>query len=333
MLSKNISGHAKGFPRAMPPGLIGSELSATPTQYLSSTMEESSLFPPISRKSAISLGSETDPNDYVNSARKSQTRGSVPASLSSTPLKFPTIDRANSTSIASLPGSRSTRHRSMTRELRSSYCRSPSCPSNLNIRRDFNNVDANIFNRYENANESDSNESSFREEKGNVLPSIFSKDSSQRVDKSSRTEKKKRDRTNSLSIRRTESFMQPVHQVGDQSLPGTNRELEPRQGQATALLLPIRNTTQTNKKKKKRRTRISSESETDTPRNTDSEKNTTRLCYNRKSDDALDVIARENELYDEDVDTPRAIEITSSRKIKQWINNNKHSHSESEIKA
>ncbi|XP_060575202.1 uncharacterized protein LOC132732734 [Ruditapes philippinarum] len=315
----------------MPPGLVGSELSATPSQYLKSTMDES-LFPPISRKSAISLGSETDPNDYVNSSRKSQTRGSVPASLASTPLKFPTIDRANSTSIASLPGSRSTRHRSMTRELRSSYCRSPSCPSNLNIRRDFNNVDTNIFNRYENANESDSNESTYREEKANVLPSIFSKDSSPRVDKSSRRDKKK-DRTNSLSIRRTESFMHQTHQVGEQSLPNTGREIEQRQGQATALLLPIRNTTQTNKKKKKRRGRVSSESETDTPRNNDSENNTSRICYNRKSEDALDVIARENELYDDDLDTPRAIEISSSRKMKQWISNSKHSRSESEIKA
>ncbi|XP_053374447.1 uncharacterized protein LOC128546996 [Mercenaria mercenaria] len=328
----------------MPPGLIGSELSATPPQYLQSTMEESSLFPPISRKSAISLGSETDPSDYINhSARKSHTRGSVPVSLSSTPLKFPTIDRANSTSIASLPGSRSTRHRSMTRDLRSSYCRSPSCPSNLNIRRDFNNVDANIFNRLENASESDSNESTGREEKGSVLPSIFSKDSSPRADKSTARRDKKKDKTNSLSVKRTESFKHPVHQVADQSylqqsLPNTNREIEQRQGQATALLLPIRNTTQTNKKKKKRRSRISSDSDADalenTPRNCDSENNKSRMRYSRKSEDALDVIARENELYDDDdMDTPRAIEITSSRKVKQWMNSNKNSHSESEIKA
>lgn len=321
----------------MPPGLIGSELSATPPQYLQSEMEESSLFPPISRKSAISLGSETDPSDYCNpSDRKSQTRGSVPASLSSTPLKFPTIDRANSTSIASLPGSRSTRHRSVSRDLRSSYCRSPSCPSNLNIRRDFNN-DANIYIRKESTDEGELNDLSAREDKVSLLPSIFSKDSSPRMDKSSSRRDKSKDRTNTLSIRRTESFMHPRHPVSDQNLSQTSREMEQRQGQAAALLLPIRNTTQTNKKKKKRRARMSSDSEAETlentPRNFDLENNKSRLRYNRSSEDALDVIARENELYDDDMDTPRAIEISSSRKVKQWMSNNKHSHSESEIKA
>lgn len=319
----------------MPPGLIGSELSATPPQYLHSSMEESSLFPPISRKSVLSLGSDTDPSDYCNpSDRKSQTRGSVPASLSSTPLKFPTIDRANSTSIASLPGSRSTRHRSVSRDLRSSYCRSPSCPSNLNIRRDFNN---DMFNNKENSNEAVSVDSTAREDKVSLLPNIFSKDSSPHIDKSSSRREKSKDRTNALSIRRTESFMHPVHQVPEHTLPHTSREMDQRQGQAAALLLPIRNTTQTHKKKKKRRGRMASDSEAETaentPRNFDFENNKSRMRYNRSSEDALDVIARENELFDDDIDTPKAIEISSSRKVKQWMSNNKHSHSESEIKA
>lgn len=330
----------------MPPGLNGSDFSASPAYYLKTGMEESALFPPISRKSAISLGSDTDPNDFcIPCDRKTQTRGSVPASLASTPLKFPTIDRANSTSIASLPGSRSTRNRSITRDLRSSYCRSPSCPSNLNMRRDFNQVEVNIFSRkesLESLNDSHTKDLSVREERGNLLPNIFSKDLTNVRDKPKGHPRRERnnDIPNSLTLRRSESFMQTMNQCGEGPTSFNSRDKEQRQGQTTALLLPIRNTSQTNnnKKKKKRRNRIS-ESDGDlsenTPRNfeTDCVKPRNSMRYNRKSDDALDVIARENDLFDEDeMDTPRAIEINSSRKVKQWIQNN-HSHSESEITA
>lgn len=334
----------------MPPGLVGSELLATRPQYLKTSMDEASLFPPISRKSAISIGSDTDPNDFCNPIdRKNPTRGSVPPSLASTPLKFPTIDRANSTSIASLPGSRSTRNRSITRDLRSSYCRSPSCPSNLNMRRDFNQMDVNIFSRkesFENLHDSSANDLSVREEKGNVLPNIFSKDFNNVRGKGKENARrdKSKDTTNALSLRRSESLTQSVNQLEEHSAPVSSRDTgqnTQRQGQAAALLLPIRNTSQTNnnnKKKKKRKNRISSDADGElsenTPRNVETDCVKPVVRYNRKSDDALDVIARENEMFDEnDIETPRAIEINSSRKVKQWIKSNQHSHSDNEIKV
>lgn len=321
----------------MPPGLAVSELTATPPQYMQLAMDESSLFPPISRKSDLSLGSETDSSDYFSQTeRKSHTRSSVTASLSSSPLKFPTIDHANPTSFSSLPCSRSTRHRSMTRELRSSYCRSPSCPSNLSVKRDCSNVNTNISSRKENRCDSETRS----DEKGSVLPNIFSKDSSPRADKSTWRREKQKDISTTLTLRRTDSFIHPIKsdRATEPSAPLTNRDVEQRQGQAAALLLPIRNTTQTNKKKKKRRSRIVADQETDfqenTPRNFDSDCIKSQMRYSHKTEDALDVIARENEHYDDtELETPRAIEINSSRKVKQWINGNPHSHSESEIKV
>ncbi|XP_052766630.1 uncharacterized protein LOC128207634 [Mya arenaria] len=352
----------------MPPVYIGADLAgATLTHH--QTMEES-LFPPISRKSAISIGSETDPSDFCNSSPHERkvltTRGSVPAlSLSSSPVKFPTIDRANSTSIASLPGSRAMRHRNMTRELRSSYCRSPSCPSHLDMNR--TNVEFNSYNKRHSNTDQESSDvgSTDVEEKVSKLPSIFSsKNPSDRYerDESPRRDKN-RDKLNALSLRRSESLLHAFHSNSDSKAQLSSRDADQRQSQTAALLLPLRtNPTVNNKKKKKRRTRRTSDSESEprenTPRNhpetsrkdpdtslniPDSSRNlpdTSRKyadVHKQSSkqscdtDDALNAIARENDLYDEEMDaTPRAIEISPSRKVKQWINNNQK---EGHIKA
>lgn len=316
----------------MSPGLLTSELGLTfppPTQH--KAMDES-LFPPIARKSAISLSSESDPNDFCNGERKIHTRGSVPASLSSSPVKFPTIDRANSTSVASLPGSRATRHRPNIRELRSSYCRSPSCPSHLEISREFNHsVEYNLIKsdrgpRTE-TDHSDS-ETPDHDDTFSKLPSIFSKDCVGRFNdgKGNRGREKNRDRLSQLSLRRSESFMRTLsHPSAGNAAPLSNRENEPRQNQSSALLLPIRTNAQMNKKKKKRRQKMSSDSDDETAENTP--RNCTNAEFGKRhsmeSDDALNAIARENDMYDDDVDsTPRAIEISSSRKVKQWMNTN-----------
>lgn len=324
----------------MPPGLIGTELSATPPQHIRSTMEESRFFPPISRKSEISICSESDPNEFANSERRIHTRGSVPASLSSSPLKFPTIDRANSTSVASLPGSRSTRHRSITKEFRASYCRSPSCPSHLDMRKDFNR-EMNLFKHRDSFTETPNGErrdSPCRDDNGSLLPNIFSKEiNSTRSEKPKGASRRERNQ-DKLALRRTESLMNACITTGETPGPVSNRDMEQRQGPAAALLLPLRNTnSQSNKKKKKRKTKLQADDDAEeiTPRNIDCGNNgKSRALYNRKSDDALDVLARENDLYDDsDVETPRAIEINSSHKVKQWINKNKHTHPENEIKA
>ncbi|KAL4238237.1 hypothetical protein ACF0H5_002950 [Mactra antiquata] len=322
--------------KVMSPGLIGSEVSATPPQQLRSTMDEPRFFPPISRKSDISICSESDPNDFCNPAeRRIHTRGSVPASLSSSPLKFPTIDRANSTSVASLPGSRSTRHRSITKEFRTSYCRSPSCPSHL----DFRNHETKLLKHTDSFRESPDGETSvspYLEDSGTFLPNIFSKDNnSSRVEKS-KASSRDRHPEKPIPLRRTESLMNAC--VSSMESPGTNRTVEARQGQAAALLLPLRNTnSQTNKKKKKRRPKPPADDDVgeNTPRNNVTDSNDkSRARHNRKSEDALEAIARENDIYDDsDMETPRAIEINSSRKVKQWIKNNKHSHPENEVKA
>lgn len=317
----------------MSPGLLTSELGLTfppPTQQ--KRMDES-LFPPIARKSAISLSSETDPNDYCNQdERKIHTRGSVPASLSSSPVKFPTIDRANSTSVASLPGSRSTRHRPNIRELRSSYCRSPSCPSHLDVSREFNHsVEYDLIKSDRGPRAVlDDMDSYDNEDTFSKLPSIFSKDCGGRFAESKgiRGRDKSRDRLNHLSLRRSESFMRTLsHPSVGNTPPSSNRDNEPRQSQASALLLPIRNNPQTNKKKKKRRSRVSPDSDDETaentPRNCNSKELGNRLSLDRDNEEALNAIARENDMYEDDLETtPRAIEISSSRKVKQWMNNN-----------
>lgn len=314
----------------MPPGLLTSEVGLSFPPLSHQKRMDESLFPPIARKSAISLSSETDPSDYCNGEeRKIHTRGSVPASLSSSPVKFPTIDRANSTSVASLPGSRSTRHRSNMRDLRSSYCRSPSCPSHLDISREFNHsVEYNLV-QSDRGPRSDLDNSEDLEDSFSKLPNIFSKDIGGRFmdGKANRGRDKNRDKLSQLSLRRSESFMRTLsHANVGNTHPLSNRENEPRQNQAAALLLPIRTNPQTNKKKKKRRQKVSSDSEGETsdntPRNEDLNK---RLSGERDGDDALNAIARENDLYEyeDDLDsTPRAIEISSSRKVKQWMNNN-----------
>ena len=316
----------------MSPGLLTSELGLSFPPLTQQKRMDESIFPPIARKSAISLNSETDPNDYCNQLddRRIHTRGSVPASLSSSPIKFPTIDRANSTSVASLPGSRSTRHRPNMRELRSSYCRSPSCPSHLDANREFNHpleydlIKSDRGPRTDAGSVDDDMEDSFSK-----LPSIFSKDCGGRLNmdgKGARGRDKSRDRLSHLSLRRSESFMRTLsHPTAGSTTPPTNRDNEPRQSQATALLLPIRTNPQNNKKKKKRRSRDDSDGETaeNTPRNCASNEYGNRLSLERENEEALNAIARENDMYDDDIDTtPRAIEISSSRKVKQWINSN-----------
>ncbi|RUS78128.1 hypothetical protein EGW08_014101 [Elysia chlorotica] len=63
---------------------------------------------------------------------------SAPASESSTPFKLPSIDRSKSNSVSSLVSDRNLQHRNQpnlirgqSRDRRSRFCRSPSCPSNL----------------------------------------------------------------------------------------------------------------------------------------------------------------------------------------------------------
>ena len=144
--------------------------------------------------------------------------------------------------------------------------------------------------------------------------------------KGARGRDKSRDRLSHLSLRRSESFMRTLsHPTAGSTTPPTNRDNEPRQSQATALLLPIRTNPQNNKKKKKRRSRDDSDGETaeNTPRNCASNEYGNRLSLERENEEALNAIARENDMYDDDIDTtPRAIEISSSRKVKQWINSN-----------
>ncbi|KAH3845354.1 uncharacterized protein LOC127873045 [Dreissena polymorpha] len=317
----------------MLPGLISPEIVSLPSVR---TMEES-LFPPIARKSAISVASENDPYDYCNPPsqrdRKSlTTRGSVPGSFSASPMKFPPIDRANSTSIASLPGSRANRHRTSNRELRANYCRSPSCPSNLGLTRTDNRVEFKKFNRNLSHTDAESSDvgSTDVENTTSKLPSIFTNDnagSPEINNVTTRRERNKTDKLNSLSLRRSDSFFNAFPQNNiDNRRQFSNRDTEQRQGQTAALLLPLRPNAQTNKKKKKRRARKLSDSDVDamdtTPRN-GAVDNTTKPADGGDSDLALNIISRESERYDEDLETtPRAIEISSSRKVKQWMSNN-----------
>ena len=331
-------GHGADAYRAMPPGILTSDFAGASIDR-QNTMEDSML-PPISGKSAMSLGSETDPSEFCNTANVDRkgitTRSSMPLSLSSSPVKFPTIDRASSTSIASLPGSRAARQRTLTREFRTSYCRSPSCPSILDMNR--NNVDIDLFDKRQSHTDADSSDvgSTEPDDSPSKLPSIFSsRNYADRYDRgeSPRRDKKK-EKLSSLSLRKGEPTVHTFQRHKHYETKTQNKEQDQRQSQATALLLPIRTNAQlSNKNKKKRRARKMSDSESDpleytTPRNfPDSARDFTdrlkTLNKNGDPDEALNAIARENDLYDDDLDrTPRAVEISSSRKVKQWINNN-----------
>lgn len=319
----------------MSPGLVGSEVAATIPQYHTSNMEES-LFPAINRRSVVPLDSEADPNEFCNKGdHHSRTRASIPNSLSSSPIKFPSIDRANSTSIASLPGSRANRHRSQTRDFRNNYNRSPSCPSNLDISRDFSNVDFAVITRDRNNSPSidSSNEST-------KLPSIFSGDFKSDKSKQSKRRdisKETRAAANALSLRRTESLVNAVRSSPEDGAY-TNKDTSQRQSQTAALLLPLRTENQltSHKKKKKRRSRGTQDASVredvnQTPRNADSE-HVLRRRATRKTEEALDVIARENDFTEDDeYETPRAIELNSSRKVERWMKTN--TQKEGEVKV
>ena len=329
----------------MSPGLVGSELAATPPQYSRTKMEES-LFPPIVRKSALSIGSEHDPSDFCNNGnngdRKLTTRGSVPASLSSSPIKFPTIDRANSTSVASLPGSRAARHRSQARDIRASYCRSPSCPSHLDGSRNFSNLD---FSRFKKDSQKDltiKRSDSTSIEETMKLPNIFSKNNECNIESSkhkttdirTNAHDKPCDQKSSLSLRRSESMVNAFETMQNN---GSASGRDPQRNQTAALLLPIRGEPiGTRKKKKKRRPRGQFEEEDSMNMSTqfdDDEIVSARKQY-ADSDDALDAIARENTYKDgSQMASPRAIEVNSSRSVKQWVGGNRNSQKEGQIKV
>lgn len=303
------------------------------------------VLPSISRKSAISLTSESDPNDYRNSTVDSSVLTSGAAqSLSSSPLKFPIINRSNSTNVARAAGSQAIRHRSQTREQRSLHCRSPSCPSHLNINRDIKRDHNNKFKRNSPRDigtyADNPSHVSLKPDNDSMLPSIFNKHKNDKFIEKPKTMTSRReiykDTLNNLSLETGESIGHKAFEPGISSkVPLSSRDPVQRHNQGTALLLPIRTTT----KKKKRRSRIYSASEGEQQgemeelhRNLETDYLTTRSRFKYETEDPLDAIARENDIYDDSEDT-RALEISSSRKVKQWMNNNQNANNERQIKT
>ena len=320
----------------MSPAIYGSELAETPTLYMKSPMEET-FFPPISRKSRLAL--KDDGSEYSR-----HTRTSMPNSLASSPIKFPTIDRSKSTSVASITGASSglTRQRSLSKNRdRRALCRSPSCPSHLEMHRDFrkefSEMEFTMLKRENQGTGELTRDCSPQRETGNDdstrLPDIFSKDfSSKRTDRLHKTSSHKEllpvksdrslERSNNLGLRRTDSYQQ-VYQSNSEFGSMSSRDIIDQRTTAAALLLPIRDTPKLEapeKKKKKHRSRhrtVQDGSQEQTHRSVNH--SPSRQLSKRHSVDALDAIAKENLLADEGAqNSPRTFEINSN-KVEQWL--------------
>lgn len=297
----------------MSPAVYGSELAETPTLYMKTPIEEI-LFPPISRKSVHTI------NDDASEYSK-HTRNSLPNSISASPVKFPTIDRSKSTSVASITGVNinGSRNRSLSKNRdRRGLCRSPSCPSHFDLHRDFHKEytepDNSLLKREKQGGTDQLIVSVLAEnsnDDGNKLPDIFSKEcNNKKVQKLHKTSSQKElgniqsdrslERSNNFGIRRTDSYQQMYPEF---KAVTSRDDSEPRANiQTAALLLPLREngrTNTTNKKKKKHRSR---------QRNTQDEsiENTHRSInkspvrhLSKENVDGLEAIALENCVRDE----------------------------------
>lgn len=330
--------------------MYGSELAETPTLYMKNPMEEK-LFPPISRKSLHTVND--DGGEYSK-----HTRNSVPNSLSSSPIKFPTIDRSKSTSVASITGvsTHGSRNRSLSKNRdRRGLCRSPSCPSHFDIhrdiRREFTETDYSVFKRERQETGDQFHSGSPNgtgNEDGNKLPDIFSKEfNNKKTDKLHKTTSQKEllpvrsdrshDRSNNLGIRRTESYQQVIPSHSEfGSLTNRDNSEQRTNIQTAALLLPLRDNTRAdapNKKKKKHRSRhrnVQDESVENTHRSID--KSPVRHL-SKENLDALEAIAMENNVTDENGQlSPRAYEINSKTAVQQWLQTGS-SHKQGQVKA
>ena len=329
----------------MSPAVYGSELAETPTLYMKTPIEEA-LFPPISRKSIHTV------NDDASEYSK-HTRNSLPNSISASPVKFPTIDRSKSTSVASITGVSGSRNRSLSKNRdRRGLCRSPSCPSHFDIHRDFHKEytepDNCLLRRERQGTADQVNVRSLAEngnDEGNKLPDIFSKEcNNKKVQKLHKTSSQKElgtihsdrslERSSKFGIRRSDSYQQVYPEFKaitsrDDSEPRTNIH-------TAALLLPLRDngrTNTTNKKKKKHRSR---------QRNTqdESSENTHRSLnkspvrnLSKENIDALEAIAMENCVRDETGQvSPRAFKLNSDAAVQQWLQSGSP-HKHGQVKA
>lgn len=334
----------------MSPAVYGPELAETPTLYMKSPMEET-FFPPISRKSLHSM------NDEASEYSK-HTRNSVPNSLASSPIKFPTIDRSKSTSVASITGANS-RHRSLSKNRdRRGLCRSPSCPSHFDIHRDNRRElsDMDYMFKRETQEAGDQLQNGTGNDDDSKLPDIFCKDfknkKTTKLHKSSSHKEllpirsdRSHDRSN-LGLRRTDSYQQ-VYQTHPEFGTLSNRHdylesqtqneaSEQRNNiQTAALLLPLRDNRgdAPNKKKKKHRSRhrnIRDDSQENTHRSLD--KSPTRHL-SKENLDALEAIALENGVTDDSSQiSPRAFEINSQKAVQRWLQNGTP-HKQGQVKA
>ena len=321
----------------MSPAVYGSELAETPTLYMKSPMEET-FFPPISRKSRLAIND--DASEYSR-----HTRNSMPNSLASSPIKFPTIDRSKSTSVASITGATGSlsRQRSLSKNRdRRNFCRSPSCPSHLEMHRDFrkeiSEMEFSMFKRGESQGTGEhTRDCSPQHGNGNDdstrLPDIFSKDfNNKKTEKLHKTTSHKEilpvksdrshERSSNLGLRRADSYQQ-VYQTHSEFGPAGNRDIIDQRTTAAALLLPIRDTPKLDapdKKKKKHRSRHRQAHEGNHEHTHRSLDASPSRHLNNNNVDALEAIAKENIISDEGGQpSPRAFEINTNKTVEQWL--------------
>lgn len=294
------------------------------------------VFPPISRKIAISVTNETDRSDYnFNSGDGKAFTGGAVQSISNSPLKFPNINRSNTTVVASLPGPRAVRHRSQCREQRPLYCRSPSCLSHLDISRDHVDKFKKETPRDLSIHADDFSHEPQKPEHDLKLPRIFYKENNERLEKSNMmsSRHKNNDTSRGLSLQSDESVgIDSFDPVISPNAALTSQDSEQRHNQGAALLLPIRTTT----KKQKRRSRIQSDREVlqkEIQMNNEADYHKTRLRFKNEIDVPLKAIAPEDDIFNDDNDTTKAFDISSSKKVKQWISSSQNAKNERQIKT
>ena len=328
----------------MSPVVYGSELAETPTLYMKTPIEEA-LFPPISRKSIHTVNDDT--SEYSK-----YTRNSLPNSISASPVKFPTIDRSKSTSVASITGGNNngSRNRSLSKSRdRRGLCRSPSCPSNFDIHRDFHKEftepDNGLFRRGRDGTTDHNIIGSLAESDndiGNKLPDIISKEgNNKKVQRLRKTASQKElstihserslERSSNFGIRRTDSYQH----VYPEFTSGRDDNETKANIQTAALLLPLREngTNTTNKKKKKHRSR-QRKTQDDNIENTHRYVNKSPVRHLSKENiDALEAIAMENCVRDETGQvSPRAFKLNSEKAVQQWLQGGSP-HKQGQVKA
>ena len=348
VLTECASSYSNGSnTKIMSPAVYGSELAETPTLYMKTPIEEA-LFPPISRKSLHMVNDD-------NSEYSKHTRNSLPNSIASSPIKFPTIDRSKSTSVASITGvsTNGSRNRSLSKNRdRRGLCRSPSCPSHFDMHRDFHKelteTDYSLFRR-ERQETGDQINSGSQNGNGNddknKLPDIFTKDcnnkKSQKLHKTSSQKEllpihseRSLDRSNNLGIRRTDSYQQVYPEFG--TLTSRDNSEQRTNIQTAALLLPLRENGRmdgTNKKKKKHRSRHRNTQDESTENTHRSINKSPVRHLSKENIDALEAIAMENSVIDETGQlSPRAFKINSEKTVQQWLQGGSP-HKQGQVKA